>query len=88
MDARCEDCRFWDASTQDGNAQPDTTGLCRINPPALAPLTAKGWWPFTSDTDWCGYFRARPEPEVEVTFQSYGPVYPKGCTCISCEIPF
>lgn len=56
----CEDCKFWDNSTQQRDAQPDTTGLCRINPPIVSKHTGEGIWPFTSDTDWCAKFEERP----------------------------
>lgn len=63
MSPRCEDCRFWDNSTQSGTAEPDTTGLCRRNAPVVDILRpSDGLWPFTSDTDWCGAFVAADQP--------------------------
>ena len=52
----CETCRFWDPSTQLKDADPDTTGICRINPPVADGVRYYGrpLWPFTEDTDWCG----------------------------------
>ena len=58
----CEDCRFWDNSTQSGSAQPDTTGLCRRKAPRVNKFTGMAFWPFTEDTDWCGEFQ--PEPQA------------------------
>jgi len=58
---KCEDCKNWDNSTQHGNAQPDTTGLCRAQPPVADERDGSARWPFTEDTDWCGWFVARPE---------------------------
>ena len=57
---RCEDCRYWDNSTQHGDAQPDTTGLCRQSSPTAHILTGLAVWPFTEDTDGCGYGVAPP----------------------------
>lgn len=61
MTNRCEDCRYWDNSTQSRDAQPDTTGLCRRQPPTPAPFTGLAVWPFTEDTDWCANFIQKAE---------------------------
>lgn len=53
---RCERCRFFDSSTQSAVAQPDTTGLCRRNPPVADKRDGTARWPFVEDTDWCGSF--------------------------------
>jgi hypothetical protein len=62
VSATCEDCRFWDTSTQHGNAESDTTGLCRKRAPRINKITGMAWWPFTEDTDWCGEY-APPLPK-------------------------
>lgn len=62
MTVWCEDCKFWDNSTQRSGDQPDTTGLCRRLPPRASKYDGQGFWPFTSDTDWCGKFKDRPPP--------------------------
>lgn len=64
MSPRCEDCKFWDSSTQLGSAQPDTTGMCRRNAPIVDKRHGSGLWPFTSDTDWCGKFEERPQGPI------------------------
>lgn len=56
---RCEDCRFWDASSQAAAAEPDTTGACRRAPPHVDDRTGLAMWPYTEDTDWCGEFREK-----------------------------
>lgn len=56
---RCEDCFYWDNSVQLDKAQPDTTGLCRREPPRVDRRTGKAMWPFTEDTDWCGRYYGR-----------------------------
>lgn len=53
MTEKCETCPFWDNSTQKQGAEPDTTGLCRINPPVADERDGAARWPFTEDTDWC-----------------------------------
>ncbi len=50
---RCENCRWWDNSTQHRD-HPDESGLCRINPPKVG-RGGIARWPFTMDTDKCGY---------------------------------
>jgi hypothetical protein len=57
----CEDCRYWDNSTQMAGAAPDTTGLCRIHPPVADDRNGAARWPFTEDTDWCASFAPRRE---------------------------
>lgn len=57
---RCEDCKWWDNSTQLTNSQPDTTGLCRVGPPVADERNHQAVWPFTEDTDWCGSFDVDP----------------------------
>lgn len=54
----CEDCEFWDNSTQLANAESDTTGQCRFNPPDSVDLTGAAIFPFTEFGDWCGSFVA------------------------------
>lgn len=49
----CEDCRHWDGSSELAEAQPGTTGQCRVNPPKLDKRSGKGLWPYTEDSDWC-----------------------------------
>lgn len=61
MNKTCESCRYWDASEQLVNAQPDTTGACRVLPPRLDRETHEGIWPFTQDTDWCSAWTAFEE---------------------------
>lgn len=52
---RCEDCRWWDTSTQCGSAEPDTTGQCRRRAPSsVDDRTGLAFFPFTEDMDWCG----------------------------------
>lgn len=58
--SRCEDCIYWDSSSQLRDAQPDTTGMCRIHAPRIDKRTGAGVWPFTHDTDWCGSFTDPP----------------------------
>lgn len=53
---RCEDCRWWDSSTQPGDKAPDTHGVCRAMAPVADDRTGHARWPFTEDTDWCGMF--------------------------------
>lgn len=68
---RCENCRWWDCSTQRGDAATDTTGLCRVAPPVADERNGAARWPFTEDTDWCGSFsqEAPPEPnDDEIPF--------------------
>jgi hypothetical protein len=66
MANRCEDCRWWDSSIQHGAAEPDTTGICRVNPPVADERDARARWPFTEDTDWCGSFvKAEPRPSCQ-----------------------
>ena len=50
----CEDCHYWDNSSQLVVSQPDTTGACRVKPPRVDKRSGKAIWPFTEDTDWCG----------------------------------
>ena len=50
----CENCKFWDNSTQLASADTDTTGACRVNPPVADDRTGQARWPYTEDTDWCG----------------------------------
>jgi hypothetical protein len=67
---RCDTCRFWSNQDDDG------TGLCRRNPPKAASTpeqqsiveewTEDGWammgfWPWTSDSDWCGEWQPSEE---------------------------
>lgn len=54
----CENCCFWDNSTQPNDKQPDTHGVCRKLPPIADDRTGHARWPFTEDTDWCGGFEA------------------------------
>lgn len=58
MTATCEFCRWWDASVQHADAPADTTGLCRVKPPAIDHRTRYGRWPFTFAGDWCAAFSA------------------------------
>lgn len=53
---RCEDCQYWDTSTQPAHRQPDTYGACRAAPPYPDDRSGIAMWPFTEDTDWCGCF--------------------------------
>jgi hypothetical protein len=53
MNVRCEDCRWWDNSTQRLDAAPDTTGLCRATTPVADERDGRARWAFTEDTDWC-----------------------------------
>lgn len=60
----CEECFYWDSSTQLRDADPDTTGQCRKRAPSMdttygSPQVAM--WPITEDADWCGEFRAKVE---------------------------
>jgi hypothetical protein len=57
----CERCRWWDNSTQQASAQPDTTGACRVRPPRINKITGGAMWPFTTDTDWCGDYSPDPD---------------------------
>lgn len=59
---RCEDCRFYDNSTQHSTMQQDANGLCRVNPPVADDRDHKARWPFVEDTDWCGSFVERQTP--------------------------
>ena len=60
---RCEDCKFWDNSTQHGQAEPDTTGICRVLPPTADERDCTARWPFTADTDWCGSFQSNAKDD-------------------------
>lgn len=51
---RCENCRYWDPSSQLTDAQPDTTGRCCYRPPYVDVARGLSLWPYTEDTDWCG----------------------------------
>ena len=53
---RCEDCRWWDNSTQLADATPDSTGACRRRPPVADERNGRACWPFTEDNDWCAEF--------------------------------
>lgn len=55
----CENCKFWDNSVQRAGAEPDTTGMCRINPPVADERDGSARWPFPEDLDWCGEWTAR-----------------------------
>lgn len=59
---RCEDCRYFDTSTQQAISPPDTTGLCRVNPPIADERDGTARWPFVGDTDWCGKYKVREVP--------------------------
>ena len=61
----CENCRWWDNSTQLGTAQADTTGLCRASAPIVNWQTGAATWPFTEDTDWCAMLSPIPAPPAE-----------------------
>lgn len=60
-DRICENCRWWDTSLAD----PDTHGLCRINPPVADERNGHAVWPFTEDTDWCGRFEIHPDKDPD-----------------------
>jgi hypothetical protein len=61
MSPSCEDCRFWDISTQIADEEADSTGLCRVLPPTADKRHNKtAVWPFTDFSDWCGAFAAKP----------------------------
>lgn len=61
----CENCRFWDTSTQLDAAQPDTTGACRHHAPKVDRRTGIALWPFTEISDWCGEHEFEAETEAE-----------------------
>ena len=61
MSRRCETCVWWDLSTQHRDAQPDTSGACRVASPRLDRRSGHGIWPFTDQSDWCGSYLAREE---------------------------
>ena len=54
---RCEDCRWWDSSTQLATEPPDITGACRRRPPVADDRSGRARWPYTEDTDWCAEFQ-------------------------------
>lgn len=55
-DMRCEDCKFWDSSAELADAQPGTTGQCRVKAPVLDKRSGRGLWPFTADDEWCARY--------------------------------
>lgn len=52
----CENCKWWDNSTELVSAQPGTTGACRVRPPVADDRNGQARWPYTEDVDWCGSF--------------------------------
>lgn len=62
---RCETCRWWDSAIQLSDAEPDTTGACRVRPPVADDRSSKARWPFTEDVDWCASHTPRDNDESE-----------------------
>lgn len=50
----CEDCRYWDTSSQLALEDPDSTGRCIRHAPFVDMRTGQGVWPHTEDSDRCG----------------------------------
>jgi hypothetical protein len=80
----CETCPWLDTSTQSGMPQvePDTTAMCRRNPPAHDDRTGLAVWPMVErDGDWCGehpdfptYIAAIRQPAAPPTARGNGGV--------------
>ena len=56
MASGCESCRYWDEQAQGSGVR---VGLCRRHPPTYNHgvsfvAAARGHWPETAATDWCG----------------------------------
>lgn len=63
---RCENCKWWDTSSQAASAQEDTTGLCRRKSPReFDQRTGMAIWPYTEDTDWCGEYTGADDKREE-----------------------
>jgi hypothetical protein len=62
---RCENCLWWDSSTQPHWADRDTHGVCRVNPPVADDRNGGARWPFTEDCDWCGGFVLEPDKDPD-----------------------
>lgn len=59
-DKQCGNCMYFDTSTVSN--RDDSRATCRIQPPVADAKTEHGVWPKVSWEDWCGAFRAAPEP--------------------------
>jgi hypothetical protein len=55
---RCATCRAWDNSTTDDN---DNSPCRQALPVITIPGNPIGSWPFTSESDWCGFYIADPD---------------------------
>lgn len=56
MNERCETCRFWERSTDDGWSR-EHWGTCRWRP----PMTGNDW-PYTKPGEWCGRYVGKGNP--------------------------